>query len=48
MQTQQETGGLVELTDAGLSSIRDSPLYNPDIAPTRIREREWGTYGSDR
>ncbi len=33
-----------DLVEADLSSIRNSPLINDDLAPTRISQRTWGTY----
>ncbi len=38
MQTQ------TELVEVDLSSVNHSPLINPDIAPTKIAQRTWGTY----
>lgn len=40
MQTQVTS----ELVEADLSSVNHSPLINPDIAPTKIAQRTWGTY----
>lgn len=33
-----------ELVEVDLSSVNHSPLINPDIAPTKISQRTWGTY----
>ena len=33
-----------EIVEVDLTPIRDSPLFNDDIAPTRISQRKWGTY----
>ena len=33
-----------EPVDVDLSSVRQSPLINEDIAPIKISERKWGTY----
>jgi NCS1 family nucleobase:cation symporter-1 len=33
-----------ELVEVDLSSIKDSPLINHDIAPTRLTQRTWTTY----
>ncbi len=33
-----------ELIEVDLSSVDSSPLINPDIAPTKIAQRTWGTY----
>ena len=33
-----------KLIEVDLSSVDHSPLINPDIAPTRIAQRTWGTY----
>ncbi len=33
-----------ELIEVDLSSVAHSPLINPDIAPTKIAQRTWGTY----
>lgn len=33
-----------ELVEVDLSSLDHSPLINEDIAPTKIRQRTWGTY----
>jgi NCS1 family nucleobase:cation symporter-1 len=32
--------GFVELTD----DVSDSPLWNRDLAPTRLEQRTWSTY----
>jgi len=36
--------GRVELTDEATKSLEQSPLYNHDLAPTRIAQRTWTTY----
>jgi nucleobase:cation symporter-1, NCS1 family len=33
-----------EIVEVDLSSIQNSPLFNDDIAPTKISQRKWGTY----
>jgi len=33
-----------ELVETDLSAIGNSPLFNKDIAPTRIAQRKWGIY----
>ena len=38
----QHADGRVELRDD--SSIRSSPLYNPDLAPVPVARRDWTTY----
>ena len=36
--------GRVELDAACLQELKDSPLYNPDLAPVPLAERKWSTY----
>lgn len=33
-----------ELVEVDLASVRHSPLINDDIAPTKLAQRNWGTY----
>src|SRR6266850_1533724 len=33
-----------ELVETELSHIEHSPLYNEDLAPTKISQRRWGMY----
>ena len=32
------------LVETDLSSLQDTSLFNKDIAPTKIVQRNWGTY----
>jgi hypothetical protein len=36
--------GRIELDEADLRTIADSPLYNPDLAPVPMAQRNWTTY----
>jgi NCS1 family nucleobase:cation symporter-1 len=36
--------GRHELTDEAQAALADSPLYNEDLAPVRIEQRNWNTY----
>ncbi len=36
--------GRVELDAACLQTLKESPLYNPDLAPVPLAERKWSTY----
>ena len=36
--------GRIELEQADLQALTDSPLYNPDLAPVPLPERKWTTY----
>jgi NCS1 family nucleobase:cation symporter-1 len=36
--------GRVELRSEALESLKASPVYNHDLAPTRVAERTWTTY----
>jgi len=36
--------GRIELDEENLRALTDSPLYNPDLAPVPIAERQWTTY----
>ncbi len=40
----QHADGRVELDDAARQQIKDSPLYNPDLAPVPVSRRNWSTY----
>lgn len=42
--TVDPTASSAELVEVDLSSLHHSPLINPDIAPTKIAQRTWGTY----
>ncbi|MDC7227891.1 MAG: NCS1 family nucleobase:cation symporter-1 [Spirochaetales bacterium] len=41
---QKEVGGLYELSDSGEKIVKNSKYYNEDLAPTKLKERTWGTY----
>src|SRR4030095_14714402 len=41
-QIIEHPDGRVELRDPAV--LRDSPLYNPDLAPVPIAKRDWTTY----
>jgi len=43
-KTQREVNGLYELTDSARNSLKDNVYYNEDLAPTKLKERTWGTY----
>ncbi len=36
--------GRVELSEASQEALKESPLYNHDLAPVRVSERNWTTY----
>ncbi len=36
--------GRIELEQADLQALTDSPLYNPDLAPVPLPQRKWTTY----
>ena len=40
----QHEDGRVELDSESLNQIKNSPLYNEDLAPVKMSERNWGTY----
>src|SRR5580704_15046392 len=40
----QQDDGRVELRPEALESLESSPIYNHDLAPTRIAQRTWTTY----
>jgi len=40
----QQDDGRVELRPEALASLESSPIYNHDLAPTRIAQRTWTTY----
>ena len=44
MKTQRKIEGLYELTSDAHDSIRSSPYYNEDLAPTQVEKRTWTTY----
>ena len=37
--TQQERDGLFELTPEAASELSNSQYYNPDLAPTTVKDR---------
>lgn len=43
-KNQREIAGLYELTDEGEAIVKKSNYYNADLAPTKLKERTWGTY----
>ncbi|MEP7212023.1 MAG: NCS1 family nucleobase:cation symporter-1 [Acidobacteriota bacterium] len=43
-ETILHTDGRVELRDAALREIENSPLYNDDLAPVPVERRNWTTY----
>jgi NCS1 family nucleobase:cation symporter-1 len=43
-QSQRQTNGLYELTDAARAELVDSKYFNEDLAPTSVSERTWTTY----
>lgn len=43
-KNQREVDGLYELTDEGNNIVENSKYYNADLAPTKLKERTWGTY----
>ena len=40
----QQDDGRVELREDVSKSLESSPLYNHDLAPTRVAKRTWTTY----
>ena len=42
MREIHHTDGRVELDDA--TPLEKSPLYNPDLAPVKVKDRSWSTY----
>ncbi|MFD0696174.1 NCS1 family nucleobase:cation symporter-1 [Paenibacillus sp. GCM10027628] len=44
MQLQVEEDGIVTLTPEGEESIKDSPMYNDGLRPTRKSEHNWTAY----
>lgn len=44
LKTQREVNGLYELTDSAREGLKDNLYYNDDLAPTKLKERTWGTY----
>ncbi|HNU08027.1 MAG TPA: cytosine permease, partial [Pyrinomonadaceae bacterium] len=44
METIQHPDGRVELTPEGIASIAASPLFNKDLAPVSVADRNWTTY----
>src|SRR5260370_14703551 len=43
-ETVQYPDGRVELKPEAFEEIRTSPLFNRDLAPVRVSERNWTTY----
>jgi nucleobase:cation symporter-1, NCS1 family len=43
-ETIQYPDGRVELKDAAFEEISQSPLFNRDLAPVKVSERNWTTY----
>ena len=43
-ETIQHEDGRIELQPEALQSIKQSPLYNEDLAPVPIEKRNWTTY----
>ncbi|TEB04449.1 putative allantoin permease [Pelotomaculum schinkii] len=43
-QYMRQIDDRVELTDAGMATIKESPLYNPDLAPIQVKDRTWGHF----
>lgn len=43
-ETIEHADGRVELNDAALLDIASSPLYNEDLAPVSVADRNWTTY----
>ena len=43
-ETIQHPDGRVELQRNALDEIRQSPLYNEDLAPVPVSRRNWTTY----
>lgn len=41
---QREFGGLYEMADSAIESIKGSRYYNSDLAPTKLKQRTWTTY----
>ena len=44
MKEQETNEALFELSSDQNEIIKESRNYNPDLAPTTIKERNWGTY----
>ena len=44
METTQHADGRVELQPDALQQISTSPLFNRDLAPIRVADRNWTTY----
>jgi NCS1 family nucleobase:cation symporter-1 len=44
MQLQVEEDGIVTLTPEGEALIKDSPMYNEGLRPTRKNEHDWTAY----
>src|ERR1700730_7056570 len=43
-QTVEYPDGRVELKDEAFEEISRSPLFNPDLAPVKVSDRNWTTY----
>jgi NCS1 family nucleobase:cation symporter-1 len=44
MAEHHHPDGRIELEAADLSALKESPLYNADLAPVPLSERKWTTY----
>jgi NCS1 family nucleobase:cation symporter-1 len=44
MKVQREEGGIVTLTEEGITQIKDSPLFNEGLRPTSKEEHHWSAY----
>lgn len=42
--TIQHADGRVELTEAAHDKIKDSPMFNDDLSPVPVADRNWNTY----
>lgn len=44
LKVQREQGGLYEMTDTAVESVKGSRYYNEDLVATKIKQRTWTTY----
>ena len=44
VETIEHADGRVELRDEALESLKGSPVFNEDLAPTKLEQRTWTTY----
>ncbi len=44
INTIEHADGRIELNADAEDGLRSSPLYNEDLAPVPVRERNWTTY----